>query len=62
MSRSASAAAPVTATPSTSTWPAVGVTSPLRQRSSVDFPAPLGADQGHELAPGHVEVDAIQSP
>jgi len=40
--RSASGEAPVTASSPIRTSPAVGTTSPFRQRSRVDFPAPLG--------------------
>ena len=39
--RSASGEAPITASSPIRTSPAVGVTSPFRQRSRVDFPAPL---------------------
>ncbi len=40
--RSVSADAPVTTSSPIRTTPAVGVTSPFRQRRNVDFPAPLG--------------------
>ena len=46
--------------PSTMMLPADGSSSRLRQRSSVDLPEPDGPDDEHQLALGHLQVDALQ--
>ena len=40
--------------------PRWGCSSPATARSSVDLPAPLVPEQGHDLTLGHLEVDVEQ--
>jgi hypothetical protein len=46
--------------PSTVIWPAVGESSPPIRLSRVVLPEPDGPHERHEIAPGDVEVDAVQ--
>ena len=48
--------------PSASTVPLLGVTIPQTMLMSVVLPAPLGTEQGEDLAPANFEIDVLQRP